>query len=132
PDPPASPGSQGSRLKVALPADDRLAVLGRSDDLARALTNLTTNAIRHTDPGLVVRLEGRRANDGPISVAVIDSCGGIPEATLPRVFDAGWRGTPSRSGDDGGAGLGLAIAQGVVRSHAGRIAGQKVDGGWRV
>ncbi len=127
----ASAGTQGVRLQVDLPTDDRLAVLGRSDDLARALTNLTTNAIRHTDPGLVVRLEGRRANDGHISVAVIDSCGGIPEANLPRVFDAGWRGTPSRSGDDGGAGLGLAIARGVVESHEGEISVRNVAGGCR-
>jgi signal transduction histidine kinase len=127
----ASAATQGVRLQVDLPTDDRLAVLGSSDDLARALTNLTTNAIRHTDPGLVVRLEGRRANDGHISVAVIDSCGGIPEANLPRVFDAGWRGTPSRSGDDGGAGLGLAIARGVVESHEGEISVRNVAGGCR-
>jgi signal transduction histidine kinase len=127
----ASAGTQGVRLQVDLPTDDRLAVLGSSDDLARALTNLTANAIRHTDPGLVVRLEGRRADDGHISVAVIDSCGGIPEANLPRVFDAGWRGTPSRSGDDGGAGLGLAIARGVVESHDGQISVRNVAGGCR-
>jgi signal transduction histidine kinase len=127
----ASAGTQGVQLQVDLPEDDRLAVLGSSDDLARALTNLTTNAIRHTDPGLVVRLEGRRADDGHISVAVIDSCGGIPEASLARVFDAGWRGTPSRSGDDGGAGLGLAIARGVVESHEGEISVRNVAGGCR-
>jgi signal transduction histidine kinase len=127
----ASGGSRGVRLEVDLPEDDRLAVLGSADDLARALTNLTTNAIRHTDPGLLVRLEGRRADDGHIQVAVMDRCGGIPEASLPRVFDAGWRGTHSRSGDDGGAGLGLAIARGVVESHEGEISVRNVEGGCR-
>jgi len=118
-------------LDVEVPADDRLAVLGAPDDLARALANLVANAIRHTDPGMTVRLLGRRAEDGRVQVAVVDACGGIPEESLSRVFDTGWRGTPSRSGDDGGAGLGLAIAQGVVRSHAGRIAVRNVDGGCR-
>jgi signal transduction histidine kinase len=127
----ATARSQGVRLEVDLPDNDRLAVLGSSDDLARALSNLTTNAIRHTDPGLQVRLEGRRGGDGHIRVAIIDSCGGIPEASLPRVFDAGWRGTPSRSGDDGGAGLGLAIARGVVESHGGEILVRNVEGGCR-
>jgi signal transduction histidine kinase len=121
---------QGVRLDVELPDNDRLAVLGSSDDLARALTNLTTNAIRHTDPELAVRLEGRRTDDGHIRVAVSDGCGGIPEANLPRVFDAGWRDTPSRS-DDGGAGLGLAIARGVVESHGGEISVRNVAGGCR-
>jgi len=127
----ASARTQGVRLEVDLPDDDRLAVLGSSDDLARALTNLTTNAIRHTDPGLAVRLEGRRAADGHVRIAVVDGCGGIPEASLARVFDAGWRGTPSRSGDDGGAGLGLAIARGVVDSHDGEISVRNVHGGCR-
>jgi signal transduction histidine kinase len=68
----ASARTQGVRLEVDLPDDDRLAVLGSSDDLARALTNLTTNAIRHTDPGLVVRLEveGRRPLESLLSTAV--------------------------------------------------------------
>ena len=122
---------QGVRLDIDLPDDDRLAVLGSSDDLARALTNLTTNAIRHTDPELAVRLEGRRTGDGHIRVAVSDGCGGIPEANLSRVFDAGWRGTPSRSSDDGGAGLGLAIARGVIESHGGEISVRNVEGGCR-
>jgi signal transduction histidine kinase len=125
----ATARAQGVRLEVDLPANDRLAVLGSSDDLARALTNLTTNAIRHTDPDLLVRLEGRRTDDSHVRVAIIDSCGGIPEASIPRVFDAGWRGTPSRSGDDGGAGLGLAIARGVVESHGGEISVRNVEGG---
>ena len=94
-------------------------------------TNLVANAIRHTQPEETVRLIADRAEDGHIQVAVIDGCGGIPEAHLDRVFDVGWRGTPSRSDDDGGAGLGLAIARGVVESHDGRIAVSNVAGGCR-
>lgn len=127
----ATARTQGVRLEVDLPENDRLAVLGSADDLARALSNLATNAIRHTDPGLVVQLEGRRADDGHVRVSVSDGCGGIPESSLTRVFDTGWRGTPSRSGDDGGAGLGLAIARAVVESHGGEISVRNVAGGCR-
>ena len=127
----ATARTQGVRLEVDLPENDRLAVLGSADDLARALGNLATNAIRHTDPGLVVQLEGRRADDGHVRVSVSDGCGGIPESSLARVFDTGWRGTPSRSGDDGGAGLGLAIARAVVESHGGEISVRNVAGGCR-
>lgn len=119
------------RLEVDLPPDDRLAVLGSSDDLARALANLVANAIRHTDPDLAVRLEAVRSGDGHVQVAVMDGCGGIPAANLGRVFDTGWRGTPSRGGDDGGAGLGLAITRSVVESHAGSIGVRNVVGGCR-
>lgn len=117
-------------LKLDVPTDDRLAVLGSADDLARALTNLLANAVRHTGQGQVVRLSGVRADDGHVRVEVTDRCGGIPAERLARVFDVGWRGNEARSGD-GGAGLGLAIARGVVESHDGRIEVRNVSGGCR-
>ncbi len=89
---------KGVRLDIDLPDNDRLAVLGSSDDLARALTNLTTNAIRHTDPELALRLEGRRTDDGHIRVAVSDGCGGIPEANLSRVSTPGGETRPHAAG----------------------------------
>lgn len=127
----ATAQAQGVSLQVEVPGDDRLAVYGSSDDLARALANLTSNAIRHTDRGRTVRLEGSRGADGHVRIAVVDGCGGIPAEQLPRLFETGWRGDPSRSGDDGGAGLGLAIARGVVESHAGQIDVRNIDGGCR-
>jgi signal transduction histidine kinase len=105
-------------------------VLGSADDLARAVTNLLANAIRHTDTGLAVRISAGRADDGHVRVDVIDRCGGIPEENLDRVFDVGWRGNEARTGEDG-AGLGLAIARGVVESHDGRIEVRNVSGGCR-
>jgi signal transduction histidine kinase len=122
--------SRGVVLDARVPDNDRLAVTGSADDLARALTNLVVNAVRHTGPDQVVRLHGRRAADGHIRVEVSDGCGGIPEDSLDRVFDAGWRGNDARTGD-GGAGLGLAIARGVVESHAGRIDVANIEGGCR-
>jgi signal transduction histidine kinase len=127
----AAATARSVRLDLEVPADDRLAVLGVPEDLTRALANLVSNAVRHTDPEMAVRLQGRRAEDGRVQVAVVDGCGGIPAESLARVFDTGWRGSPSRSGDDGGAGLGLAIARGVVQSHAGSIGVRNVDGGCR-
>ena len=110
------------RLELNVPEHDNLAVLGRHDDLSRALGNLVSNAIRHTEPGQTVRVSADRAEDGSVRVLVMDGCGGIPEANLDRVFDTGWRGSPARGSADGGAGLGLAIARGVVESHQGEIA----------
>ena len=117
-------------LDAQVPSEDRLAVVGSSDDLARAVGNLVANAVRHTGSGQTVRLIGSRAEDGHVHVEVVDGCGGIPEESLGRVFDVGWRGDASRSADDG-AGLGLAIARGVVESHDGRIEVRNVSGGCR-
>ena len=61
------------------------------------------------------------------SERVTDACGGIPEHDLPRVFDQLWRGDPARSTK--GAGLGLAIARGLVDVHGGTIDVANVPGG---
>ena len=124
--------SRGVQLLYDLPEPhDRLPVLGDADELVRAMTNLVANAVRHTEPGGAVQLVGNRGPDGQIRIAVIDGCGGIPAVDLPHVFEAGWRGSPARTPDDGGAGLGLAIARGVVESHAGSILVRNVHGGCR-
>jgi len=117
------------RLDVNVPDHDNLAVLGRHEDLSRALGNLISNAIRHTEPDQIVRVTADRGEDGSVQVSVMDGCGGIPEAYLDRVFDTGWRGSPARSSTDGGAGLGLAIARGVVESHQGEIAVRNTETG---
>lgn len=111
--------------------DDRLAVTGNGDELTRLLGNLVGNAVRHTAPGGSVVVRAERSADGRTQVSVLDQCGGIAEPDLHRVFEAGWRADPERSGHDAGAGLGLAIAKGIVESHAGSISVANVDGGCR-
>jgi signal transduction histidine kinase len=120
----------GVRLVVSTPTDDdRLAVQGDPDELTRAVTNLVDNAIRHTKPEEAVTVAVDRSADGDVTLAVSDACGGIPAEDLDRVFDIGWRGDAGRTPADGGAGLGLAIARGIVESHDGTIAVSNVPGG---
>jgi signal transduction histidine kinase len=109
---------------------DRLAVLGNADEIARALSNLIGNAVRHTRDYGEVLVSARRASDGMARLAVTDGCGGIKDDDLARVFEIGWRAEPERT-STAGAGLGLAIARGVIESHAGSISVSNVDGGCR-
>ncbi|MBO2464670.1 sensor histidine kinase [Actinomadura violacea] len=88
-------------------------------ELGRALRNLVVNAIRHTPGDGAVEITGE-VSGGEVRVTVADACGGIPEADLPRVFDVAFRGEAART-PGGGAGLGLAIARGIVEAHAGEI-----------
>lgn len=129
----AHAGRRDVQLRLDVPGgDDRLPVRGNADELARALTNLVVNAIRHTPSGGTVLVTTGRASDGRIEVAVTDGCGGIPALDLDRLFDVGWRATPERgTPQDAGAGLGLAIAKGVIEAHAGSIVVENVEGGCR-
>jgi signal transduction histidine kinase len=96
-------------------------VLGSVPELGRVLCNLLSNAIRHTPPGGEVRVTSH-VEGGQVVVGVADQCGGIPTADLPRLFDVAFRGSAARTPDrNSGAGLGLAIARGLVEAHAGTI-----------
>ena len=98
---------------------DGLPVQVDTGELGRALRNLVVNAIRHTPGDGTVEIVGE-IRGGEARVTVADACGGIPEDDLPRVFDVAFRGEAART-PGGGAGLGLAIARGIVEAHAGRI-----------
>jgi signal transduction histidine kinase len=102
-------------------ATAQLAIRADPRELSRALSNLLTNAIRHTSPGGRVRVEAMPEHEYAL-LTVADGCGGIPEADLPHVFDLAWRGTEARSpAPDTGAGLGLAIVRGIVEAHRGAV-----------
>jgi signal transduction histidine kinase len=115
----------GVRLERHLDGDRPVAAGG--DQLGRVLANLVVNGIRHTPPGGRVLVAAGGADDGTAVLRVRDGCGGIPEADLARVFDQLWRGDPARTTN--GAGLGLAIARGLVTAHGGSIAVANIPGG---
>jgi signal transduction histidine kinase len=101
-----------------------------SDKIGRVLQNLIENAIRHTPAGGHVDLHAEPRN-GAVLVTLQDTGDGIPPEDLSHIFDRFYRGEKSRSRegfDSGGAGLGLAIAKGIVEAHGGRIWAESAPG----
>ena len=88
--------------------------------MGRVLNNLVSNALRYTPPGGLVSVRAEREN-GFVRVTVQDSGEGISPEDLPHVFERFYRGDRSRNRSTGGAGLGLAIAKGIVEAHGGSI-----------
>jgi signal transduction histidine kinase len=88
--------------------------------VGRVFNNLISNALRHTPPGGQIEVRARRAGSN-VEVTVHDSGEGIRAEDIPNIFESFYRGEKSRSRATGGAGLGLAIARGIVRAHGGEI-----------
>jgi two-component system sensor histidine kinase BaeS len=102
------------------------------DKFERVLLNLLTNALRHTPSDGAVSVEVE-PNADHVLVAVEDTGVGLAPGAAKRMFERFWRGDESRAGSTGGAGLGLAIAQGLVRAHGGSIwAESRRTGGARI
>ncbi|HEY6797071.1 MAG TPA: HAMP domain-containing sensor histidine kinase [Kineosporiaceae bacterium] len=102
------------------------AVIGSEPELNRVVANLLRNAIRFTPCDGTVRISAGRDGENAW-LAVADTCGGIPDADLPRVFEVAFRGEPARtpgqtrSPGEAGGGLGLAIVRGLVEAHGGQV-----------
>ena len=100
--------------------------------IERALLNPLTNAVRHTPSDGAISLVVK-PNSDHVVVSVEDTGPGLEADATERMFERFWRADDSRARSGGGAGLGLAIAQGLVHAHGGTIwAENRPVGGARV
>lgn len=90
--------------------------------IGEVLSNLLTNALRHTPSGGTVTVSAERSGDA-VAFAVADTGTGIAAGELPHVFDRF-----VKTADSGGAGLGLAIAKALVEAHGGSISAESQPG----
>jgi two-component system OmpR family sensor kinase len=105
---------------VTVEVADRVVVAGDERLLRQVVTNLTGNALVHTDPDVAVTL--RAAVEGDRAVLEVRDAGpGMRPEVAERVFERFYRADPSRSRHRGGSGLGLAIVHATVIAHGGEI-----------
>ena len=93
------------------------------DRLNQVLSNLISNALRHTPQGGSVFIHIESASDAQyaVRITVRDTGSGIASEDIPFIFDRFWRGDKSRSGRSTHSGLGLAIARQLIHAHGGKI-----------
>ncbi len=102
-------------------------VVGGPEALGRVIRNLVDNALRHAPPRTDVVVQV--GNGAAASLAVLDDGPGFPPELVEDAFDTFVRDDPARARATGGAGLGLAIARGVVEAHGGHIWAEPGPGG---
>ena len=87
----------------------------------RALTNLLSNALRHTPSGGTITLAAESESEGNCVIRVSDTGCGIAPAHLPKIFDRFYQVKPDRPRSPEGTGLGLAIVRSIMDLHGGAV-----------
>ena len=118
--------ARSKHVHLAADVDGSVTARFAPDKLERVLMNLLTNALRHTPSDGAVAVLVTPEPD-VVRMVVEDTGAGIDDAARERMFERFWRGDESRSSR--GAGLGLAIARGLVEAHGGRIWAENREGG---
>jgi signal transduction histidine kinase len=106
-------------------------------ELARALGNVLSNAVRYAPADSVVLVSARVDAEAQVVLSVRDAGDGVAEDDLGRLFEVGWRADAARSADRdtrvaAGAGLGLAIVRGIAEAHGGRVRAARESDGFRL
>lgn len=105
-------------IKLDLQIESGLpSVMADRERIQQTLSNLVGNALKFSPPGTKIVVKARK-EESSVVISVLDSGQGIASEQLPRVFDRFWQAART---DRQGAGLGLAIAKGIIESHGGRI-----------
>jgi len=108
-----------------------LAVPGTESRIRQVVDNLLTNARVHTPAGTPVHVR-LAAEDGKAVLEVADEGPGVPAEEADRIFERFYRTDRSRTRNQGGVGLGLAIVRSVVEAHGGAIGYHAHPGGGSV
>ena len=122
--------AKGLTLTLA-PGAPAFACVGDPHLLQRAFTNVLENAVRYTPAGGRLSVTWG-AEGGQWRLSVADSGPGIAPDDLPHLFAPFYRGEASRNRATGGAGLGLAIAQRIMRAHGGALTAANAPSGGAV
>jgi two-component system, OmpR family, sensor histidine kinase CpxA len=121
---------QSPEDRVRLTGEGALFVTGNPELLHSAIENVIRNAIHYTDPGtpVEVRLSSVPQPGKPLAqIEIRDHGPGLPETELTNIFRPFYRVAEARDRQSGGAGLGLAIADRVIRTHGGSIVAQNAE-----
>jgi two-component system, OmpR family, phosphate regulon sensor histidine kinase PhoR len=117
--------AEQSHVTLKIESEPELVAMINEHLIEQALSNLLTNAIRHSQPGSTITIRTRAStleSGAPaVEIAVEDEGPGIAKEHLPRLFERFFRVDQARGRHEGGTGLGLAIVKHIVLVHGGTV-----------
>lgn len=117
------------RLRLVSRLPSRLDIRGDRDALRRVMINILDNAVKYNRADGLIEIDAAR-NGNRIRISVLNTGPGVPAAELEKVFEQFYRVEKSRSLEYGGAGLGLAMVEKIVRMHGGVVRMESREGEW--
>lgn len=114
------PQANAKQIRLQAEFSPKLLTFGNKVQLTRLMTNLIDNALRYTPEGGTVKITAKHISPKLI-INVEDTGIGIASDHLEHIFERFWQADQARAYKSDGAGLGLAIAQSIARSHGGEI-----------
>ncbi len=119
----------GSRINIEVPED--IGVLADPELLGRTIGNLLRNAVRYAGHCGPITISAERTDD-VVNIHVRDCGPGVPDESLPQLFDPFYRPEVARDRESGGVGLGLAIVKTCVESCHGMVSCRNLKPGFEV
>lgn len=113
--------------KLLCSAEENVVIEADRDRLEQVLINLINNAVVYVQEGGQIEV-GLEKDEENVKITVKDNGPGIPEEDLPRIFERFYRVDKARSRSLGGSGLGLSIADEIVKAHGGKILVESKEG----
>jgi two-component system, OmpR family, sensor histidine kinase KdpD len=93
--------------------------------LDAALANVLDNAIKYTPADAPIRVSSERVEPGVVRLSIEDGGPGVPDASLPHLFEKFYRAPGAKGGSRGGLGIGLAVVKGLIEATGGRVAARR-------
>ena len=95
--------------------------------MTQALTNLIDNAIKYGEENNTVFIRGENCDSNKVKISITNKGDGIPEESMPKIFDRFYRVESSRNRNTGGVGLGLSVVKAIVSWHNAEIYANSVQ-----
>jgi two-component system sensor histidine kinase CpxA len=108
-------------------APEEYYVRGSAELLHSAIENVVRNAIRYTEAGTSVDVSLETRGKSQVLLTICDHGTGVPDADLLNIFQPFYRVAEARDRESGGAGLGLAISDRIIRLHGGTIRAENLQ-----
>ncbi len=119
--------AKAKNIELSVACTGPCTIVGDRQRLGQVILNIVDNAVKYSPEGSTISIDAREEGQDAV-ITIRDEGIGIPAMHLERIFERFYRTDEARTRSEGGAGLGLAIAQSIITAHNGTISAESAEG----